>query len=152
MVDSYYIYIHDIVLFIQERCTILPDQCVTEQAILFNCSYFFDDEHRLKVCEKLFGDIAALLLYYTSTLYDTKKIIQSDEQLPASAKQMDASVVIDVSYWRDLLNDCDNPDQLYFMKKNRIYFVVEMLLMKGMVLLSFNYLVRIFNLMMKPGC
>ena len=53
-------------------------------------------------------------MYYTSTLYDTKKIIWSDEQLPASAKQIDASVVIDVSYSRDLLNDCVNPDRLYF--------------------------------------
>ena len=59
------------------------------------------------------------MYYHTSTLFDKKKIIWSDEQLPTSAKQIDASVVIDVSYWRDLLNACVNPDRLYFYEEEQ---------------------------------
>ena len=35
---------------------------------------------------------------------------------------MDASVVIDVSYWRDLLNACADPDRLYFYEEGKNLF------------------------------
>ena len=43
-----------------------------------------------------FGIIAAPLHHFTSTLYDRKQIIWSDEQLPVSAKQLHSSVVTSV--------------------------------------------------------
>ena len=66
--------------------------------------------------------LAAPLYHYTSTLYDRKKIIWSDEQLPASTKVIDASVIIDASHWRDLLNACANPDKLYFYDDTKNLF------------------------------
>ena len=66
-----------------------------------------------------------LLLYcitIQATLFDKKKINWSDEQLPASAKQIDSSVIIDASHWRDLLNACANPDRLYFYEEGKNLF------------------------------
>ena len=70
----------------------------------------------------VFGMLAASLNHFTSTLYDKKKIIWSDEQMPTSAKQIDSSVIIDASHWRDLLNACANPDRLYFYEEEKNLF------------------------------
>jgi len=69
-----------------------------------------------------FGQIAAPLYHFTSTMYDKKKIIWSDERMPMSAKQIDGSVLIEVSHWHDLLNAC-----IIIIRKEKICFVVEML-------------------------
>ena len=67
--------------------------------------------------EKLFGEIAALLYYYTSTLFDKKKINWSDEQLQPN------KLMLLWSYRRDLLNDCANPDLLYYYHEGQNLFL-----------------------------
>ena len=42
--------------------------------------------------------------------------------MPTSAKQIDSSVIIDASHWRDLLNTCVNPDRLYFYEEDKNLF------------------------------
>jgi len=69
-----------------------------------------------------FGQTAAPLYHFTSTTFEKKKITWSDEVVPTSAKQIDNSVLIEASHWRDLLNACAKPDLLYYYKEGKSLF------------------------------
>jgi hypothetical protein len=68
---------------------------------------------------QLLGELAAPLYQYTSVIYEKKKILWSDEAMPTAAKEIEKTIVIDITLWRDLLNACASPDLLYYYTEGK---------------------------------
>ena len=71
---------------------------------------------------RAFGVIAQPLYHFTSTIYEKKKIVWSDEAMPTSPKDIEKAVIINVIFWRDLLNACANPDLLYYFEEGKALY------------------------------